>query len=64
MKYAVLGKHVNLAARLQSVCEPGRILASHSTWLLIRDEIGCHPKGQANLKGIPRPVDLYELEQA
>ena len=61
MKYAVLGKHVNLAARLQGACEPGRVLISHATWLLIRDEIECVPHGEVTLKGIPRPVVTFEL---
>jgi adenylate cyclase len=61
MKYGVLGRHVNLAARIQSTCEPGQILVSHTTWLLIRDEMPCRPRGEAVLKGIARPVKLYEL---
>jgi class 3 adenylate cyclase len=61
MKYGVLGRHVNLAARLQSTCEPGQVLLSHATWLLIRDEMECRPRGEAVLKGIARPVKLYEL---
>lgn len=61
MKYAALGKHVNLAARLQSRCEPGRVLMSHATWLLIGDQIACVPKGELQLKGIHKPVMAYEL---
>ncbi len=61
MKYAVLGKQVNLAARIQSICEPGKVLVSYSTWLLIQGEIGGVPRGEANLKGIARPVQVYEL---
>lgn len=61
MKYAALGKHVNLAARLQAHCEPEQILLSHATWLLINDEIPCTPKGEVQLKGIHKPVMIYEL---
>ncbi len=64
MKYAVLGKHVNLAARLQAVCDPGKVLISQSTWLLVRDQIACMPKGEATLKGIARPVEIYEIASA
>ena len=61
MKYAALGKHVNLAARLQSRCEPGSVLMSHATWLLIGDQVACVPKGELQLKGIHKPVMAYEL---
>lgn len=60
MKYAVLGKHVNLAARLQTNCQPGNILLSHATWLLIEDQIPCVQKGEMQLKGINKPVMAYE----
>ncbi len=61
MKYAALGKHVNVAARLQARCEPGRVLISHSTWLLVNDQIPCAVKGELQLKGIHKPVMTYEL---
>ena len=61
MKYAALGKHVNLAARLQAICEPGKVLLSHSTWLFVKDQIPCLQKGETTLKGIQRPVMTYEV---
>ena len=61
MKYAAQGRHVNLAARLQSHCEPGKVLLSHSTWLLVQDRMDCVPKGEIQLKGIQKPVPSYEL---
>ncbi len=61
MKYTALGKHVNIAARLQSHCEPGRVLLSHATWLLVQDQIPCTPKGELTLKGIVKPVMAYEV---
>ncbi len=61
MKYAALGKNVNLAARLQSHCDPGKILLSHATWLLINDQMPCVEKAELHLKGIHKPVMTYEL---
>lgn len=61
MKYSALGKHVNIAARLQAHCEPGRVLISHPTWLLIQDQIPCQPRGELTLKGIAKPVMAYEI---
>ncbi|HWP66267.1 MAG TPA: adenylate/guanylate cyclase domain-containing protein [Candidatus Limnocylindria bacterium] len=61
MDYTAIGRQVNLAARLQVNCEPDRILISHSTWLLVRDEIECIPKGEIHVKGIRDPVLVYEV---
>ncbi len=61
MKYAVLGKHVNIAARLQASCPPGHLVISHATWLLVRDQISCTPNGEIALKGLHRPVKSYEV---
>jgi len=61
MKYAALGKHVNVASRLQSHCAPGRVLVSHATWLLISSEMPSVEKGELHLKGIHKPVMAYEL---
>jgi len=61
-KYTALGKQVNVAARIQSQCEPGRVLISHPTWLLVRDEITCVPKGELQLKGLHKPMAAYEVQ--
>ena len=37
MDYTIIGNEVNLAARLQSVVEPGGILLSHETNALVRE---------------------------
>lgn len=61
MKYAALGKHVNLAARLQAIATPGRTVLSHSTYLLVSDEVECRPLGAQQLKGIHKPVEAFEV---
>jgi len=61
MDYTAIGNQVNLAARLQSHAEPGRILVSHSTWALVKDEFSASPKGEIQVKGIHYPVKVYEL---
>jgi len=60
MDYTAIGKQVNLAARLQSHCTPGKILVSHSTWALVKDDIPCRPMGEITVKGIHHPVKTYE----
>lgn len=64
IKYAALGKHVNLAARLQTACEPGRTLMSYATWLLVKNEVEAKSIGELQLKGIHKPVEAYELHAA
>jgi class 3 adenylate cyclase len=61
MKFAALGRHVNIAARIQAACTPGSVLISRATWLLVRDSVPCRPVGPLTLKGVPRPVDAYEV---
>lgn len=60
-KYTALGKQVNIAARIQSQCEPGKVLIGRTTWLLVRDEIACTPKGELELKGLRNPMPAYEV---
>ncbi len=61
-KYTALGKQVNVAARIQSKCEPGKVLIGHATWLLVRDEIDCTAKGELELKGLRKPMPAYEVQ--
>ena len=61
VKYAALGRHVNLASRLQTHAEPGEVLISHATWLLVHDVVGTEARGEVELKGVGRPTRIYEL---
>ncbi|MBI1814431.1 MAG: adenylate/guanylate cyclase domain-containing protein [Deltaproteobacteria bacterium] len=61
MDYTAIGRQVNLAARLQAHCVPSRILLSHSTYMLVSDEIACAPKGEIQVKGFEHPVSVYEV---
>ncbi len=60
-KYTALGKQVNIAARIQAQCEPGQVLLSHTTWLLVRDEIACVSRGELTLKGLNKPMPAYQV---
>jgi len=64
MDYTAIGRQVNLAARLQTHCEPGRVLVSHSTWALVEPEIPCQPRGAIQVKGVHHPVRVYEASEA
>jgi len=61
MKYTALGTHVNVAARLQAICQPGQVLVSQASWLLMNDRIDCFPCGEVQLKGLQRPVTVHQV---
>ena len=48
--YDIWGDSVNVAARLESSCEPGNINISESTYNLIKDKIQCEPRGEIAIK--------------
>ena len=62
--YTAIGRQVNLAARLETAAEPGKILISSSTWILVQDQIPCLPKGNLQVKGFRDPVKVYEVVQS
>jgi class 3 adenylate cyclase len=61
-KYSAMGLHVNLASRLENLCEPGKILISHPTWGLVNDTIPCEPRGKITVKGFSHPVMIHEVK--
>jgi adenylate cyclase len=52
MDYTIIGAEANLAARLQSVAEPGGIVLSYETFMLVRDMVRARPLEPITLKGI------------
>jgi guanylate cyclase len=50
-QYDVWGDTVNIASRMESQGEPGKIQISQATYELIKDEFICQPKGQVAIKG-------------
>jgi adenylate cyclase len=62
MDYTIIGAEVNLAARLQQAAEPGGILMSRETQLLVRDEILSVPRAPVVAKGFAQPIPVYEVE--
>jgi class 3 adenylate cyclase len=59
--YSAIGVQTNLAARIQSLCAPGKVLISHSTWALVHEDVACIDKGEFQLKGVHYPVRVYEV---
>ena len=50
-QYDVWGDTVNIASRMESQGEPGKIQITQATYQLIKDEFICEPKGQVVIKG-------------
>ncbi|WP_271408412.1 adenylate/guanylate cyclase domain-containing protein [Pseudomonas sp. Q1-7] len=61
MDYTIIGREVNLASRLETASDAGEILISHETYSLVKDVIMCRDKGQINVKGFTRPVQIYQV---
>jgi class 3 adenylate cyclase len=62
MDYTIIGAEANLAARLQTIAEPGGIVMSYETYALVRDRVRARPLSPITLKGISRQVVPYAVE--
>ena len=63
MDYTVLGKPVNLAARLESLAAPGQILISDATYALIEQQVDCKFVDEIQPKGFARAVNVYSVQE-
>ena len=61
MDYTIIGAEANLAARLQSIAEPGGIVLSFETFALVRDVVEANPLPPITMKGISRDVVPYAV---
>lgn len=60
--YTANGNAVNLASRLCDAAGDGKILISKKTYLAIEDLVEVSEKGELELKGISKPVVVYNLK--
>lgn len=60
--YTIIGGQVNLAARLEGICEPDGVTLSHETYALVRDEIEAEALDPIEVKGIRDPVTPYAVQ--
>jgi class 3 adenylate cyclase len=63
--YTVLGRGVNVAARLESECEPGRVLVSEAIHdrLPIRFRERGEVRGLLQLRGVKRPIQAWSFQR-
>ena len=63
----VFGRHVNRAARIESLADGGQVLLTYPVfdsakgWLVDRESLGWVNHGSYYLKGIRDPVEIYEV---
>jgi class 3 adenylate cyclase len=62
MDYTIIGAEANLAARLQSIAEPGHIVISYETHALVRSMIIAHTLPAITMKGISREVVPFAVD--
>jgi adenylate cyclase len=61
LSYTVIGAAVNQAKRMEAIAPSGSILISNRTRELIGDEVSACSLGQVTLKGVEKPVEIFEV---
>lgn len=62
MDYTAQGATVNLAARLEQICEPGQVYLSRATAMQIQDRFLLRGLGAMQVDGIDQAVQVFALE--
>ncbi|OPX56884.1 Adenylate cyclase, class 3 [Oceanospirillum multiglobuliferum] len=63
----IFGRHVNRAARIESLADGGQIYLSYTVfdsakgWLSHQQHYGWHSHGYYRLKGIDEPIEIFEV---
>jgi adenylate cyclase len=60
-KYAVVGNHVNLTARIESYTVGGQILISETTYKEIREIAKTNGSMEVEPKGVSHPILIYDI---
>lgn len=61
MEYTIIGREVNLAARLEQAADPGEILISSETHALVQGEIHADARDPVLAKGFAQPIPVYAV---
>ena len=62
--YSALGDTMNVAARLQSMAEPGKLLVSADTYRLVSNDVTALDLGPVEVKGKAEPITVYQVTDA
>jgi class 3 adenylate cyclase len=61
MDYTAVGQTTHLAARMEQFASPGSVLLTASTLELVEGYVAVKPLGPVPVKGLVKPVDVYEV---
>jgi class 3 adenylate cyclase/tetratricopeptide (TPR) repeat protein len=61
MDYSAVGETTHLAARMEQLATPGSIRMTPSTFALVEGLVRVTPLGPVPVKGLPDPVEVFEL---
>ena len=64
MDYTAVGQTTHLAARMEQLADPGAILVAPDTLALAEGYVQVKPLGPVTVKGLPEPVEVFELTGA
>jgi class 3 adenylate cyclase/tetratricopeptide (TPR) repeat protein len=62
MDYTAQGHTVNLAARMEQICEPGHVYLTRNTAALVGGYFRLRDLGETPVAGVSQPVAVYDLE--
>ena len=63
MDYTIIGAAMNLAARLQTIADPGSIVVSEETFTLVRDIVAGHPLPSVTVRGFTHAIVPYVIDE-
>lgn len=61
MDYTIIGREVNLAARLEAHADTGGILMSAETYSLVKDWLLAEEQDAITMKGFPQPIRTFRV---
>ena len=64
MDYTAVGQTTHLAARMEQLALPGSIRCTADTLRLVEGYVEVTPLGLMPVKGLPDPIEIYELLRA
>jgi class 3 adenylate cyclase/tetratricopeptide (TPR) repeat protein len=64
MDYSAVGQTTHLAARMEQLATPGTILVTEAFTRLTESYLHFKPLGLVSVKGLPEPVDVFDLSGA
>jgi len=59
--YTVIGRHVNLASRLEDEAKPGQVVISQRTYGMVADIVKAEELGEISVKGFDKPVLVHNV---